>query len=250
MVSPDAQLPRLSVRLHDRKVMALISAQDGKADLLKRCHKIGAGCHQQQAAGCRLRVQWLDKNLLSRREPTRMKRRLIAMLVTLAAGIAVCQPPKDVSGWNNIKWGMTVAQAKTALGKQAVDAAPPGSPGSRFVDRLIVEGLHIGEIAAHAVVMSKRESDLVSHVNIGCDIPAFMSARADAFLTLKSLLIEKYRSPKSEDRKPGILDHETDVTVLWIFPATSITLSWDESPSLGFVTIRYMPTDKKALDVL
>ena len=39
-----------------------------------------------------------------------MKRRLLAMLI-LVAGIGLCQPPKDVDGWNKVKWGMTVAQA-------------------------------------------------------------------------------------------------------------------------------------------
>jgi len=47
-----------------------------------------------------------------------MKRRLIAFL-TLVTAVAVCQPPKDVDGWNKIKWGMTVKQAKSALGDQA-----------------------------------------------------------------------------------------------------------------------------------
>ena len=182
-----------------------------------------------------------------------MKRRLIAFL-TLVTAVAVCQPPKDVDGWNKIKWGMTVKQAKSALGDQAIEDAPlPNSPDTLFVDRLIVKGLQIGNIAAPATVMSKRGSDLVSHLNITCDVSmegGLEAIRADTFSHLKALLIEKYGKPKNEDRKPGILASEIDTTVLWIFPATSITLLWSESPTLGFVTIRYKPIDKKALDVL
>ncbi len=169
---------------------------------------------------------------------------------TLATSVAGCQP-KDVEGWSNLKWGMTVTEAKRVFGDQASE--PTEKPGPNFVliDRIIVKNIRIGDTTASAAIQTKRNSDVVTAVTIeaaGLHDPR----RADIFTMLKTMLIEKYGTPKNEDRKADGRGN-TDSTVVWSFPSTSIMLLWSEaSPRYGFgyVTIRYEAVDKKALDAL
>ncbi len=176
--------------------------------------------------------------------------RLIGVLSLTA--VAFCQP-KDVEGWSKIKWGMTVAESREAIGKQVSD--PTDAPGPNFVliNKFIVNDVKIGDIVAKAAVQTARNSDVVSAVTIeAAGLDETPGKRADTFSTLKRLLIEKYGTPKNEDRKQDGRG-DTDSTLLWIFPSTSITLLWSESSGrygIGYVTIRYKAVDKKSSDLL
>lgn len=175
---------------------------------------------------------------------------LTAALIA-AASVADCQP-KDVDGWGNLKWGMTVVEARSALGDQA--SKPTEKPGPNFIliDRIIINRLDIGSLKVRAAVMTNRDSEVISAVRIEAAMghDPQVPARGDIFTNLKTMLIEKYGSPKNEDRKTDKGD--IDSTVLWSFPSTSITLAWTEVPQydLGYITINYKAVDKKALGVL
>ena len=204
-----------------------------------------------------------------------MKRRLVAIL-TLAAGSLFCQPPKDVDGWNKIKWGMTVAQAKGALGDQAsdppdADAAPAlpskktktnasreeGKPNVNdpLSDRILIHDFKIGDMVTTVAIRSENGSDVISGVEIRCGVafpPGFKSpspSEKDKFALIKQLLMEKYGAPISEEHHPP-----SESKAVWIFPSTSITLLWADTSGMlraglvGSVTISYKMLNKK--DVL
>jgi hypothetical protein len=72
-------------------------------------------------------------------------------------------------------------------------------------------------------------------------------ASAVDFETLKSLLIEKYGKPATEDSHI----EEGVKSVTWIFPSTSIQLEITGAEShLGHILLIYSATDRKALDAL
>jgi hypothetical protein len=175
----------------------------------------------------------------------------LAWALAATAGIS-CQL-KDVQGWSVVKWGMSVSETKALFEDRAVE--PTEKPGPNFVliDRIIVKGVRIGDIRTEEVaVQTARDSDAVTAVTIrAVGINETPSIRSDAFATLKRLLIDKYGTPRNEDRKPsgrGAIDS----IVLWSFPSTPITLLWSETSGygLGYVTVQYRAVDKKILDSL
>src|SRR5450759_4370979 len=119
------------------------------------------------------------------------------------AGIAVGQTkPNDVDGWGKIKWGMTAADAKAALGDQAAESTEKANPYARLTESLVIGKLMVGDIPCRGTIYSKKGSDAVVSVTIRAgqaQDPAFL--RGVSYDSLKSLLIEKYGPPKSDDRR-------------------------------------------------
>lgn len=149
----------------------------------------------------------------------------------------------DVKGWNAIRWGMTVSQAKTALGSQAKDPTDEQKQGSKWPIRIVVNDIKLDdEIRGTALIETKPDSNFISAVSIeAAQFEDSAAHREYAFSKLKKLLTAKYGTPKSA----------TAEEVIWTFPSTSITLSRIESGvGLGFVTVFYEALDKKAMDAL
>jgi len=178
-------------------------------------------------------------------------------LTVVGVVIAQSLPPEDVPGWNIIKWGMTVDDARKALGDKAQTSTE--EPGAAFVDieKLVIKDLPVGDLVAECGIYTKRNSDVVTSVSLMFGkVEEPPSTRERSFDTLKRLLIEKYGQPKSEDRKaePNSFGRGQDVssTVLWVFPSTSITLLRHESIAYsdGYVTLTYRAADTKAKSVL
>jgi hypothetical protein len=182
-------------------------------------------------------------------------RLIVAALLVVVAVFA--QPPKDVAGWGKIKWGMTVAEAKAVLGDEAV---PENAPDQHFTypTKLRLLNVQIGAGTGTVKIQTKQNSDLVCVVTLLASPPAveeIPGERPMLFDRLNGMLVEKYGTPKTSDRKSvrslsGSDSIET--TVFWSFPSTSITLRWSEAPRfhVGYVSIEYKAVDKKALNTL
>jgi len=170
----------------------------------------------------------------------------------LLASTTILAQTKDTDGWDKVKWGMTVEQAKSAYGDQVEDSTIV--PGRNFVviDRLTVPNVKIGDVEMSASLQTPRGGDQITQISISlkADMQAPMLLRTHAFQRLKELLIEKYGRVTNEDRTTE-RDDLTN-TLLWSLPSTTISLIWRESTryQLGYVSLIYKAVDKKALDAL
>lgn len=196
----------------------------------------------------------------------------------LAASTIFCQP-KDVQGWDKVKWGMSVAEVRTTYGSrvsepigekqrllaslrargfaedseaiQRTQQMPESAPGSK----LVIKDIHVGDIiTASANVYTAKNSDSVAQVSISVGDDSTMTYREYAFKTLKPLLIQKYGTPKNEERRPNVTGSFMNTVLLWVFPSTSVKLVWSEDTNprhnIGSVQIEYKAIDKKTVDAL
>lgn len=177
----------------------------------------------------------------------------LTLPVLLAAAswctLAQADKPEDVKGWNKVTWGMSVADAKATLGDQATVSTVVPGPNFTDIERLTISNLPVGEdLVGRCGIQTKRNSDAVTSIQIRFgQVRDDPSTRERAFDILKRLLIEKYGSPKNEDRKAEPEDIKS--TVLWTFPSTSITLLRSESTryGLGYLTVTYRAAEKNIL---
>lgn len=172
-------------------------------------------------------------------------------LVGLVAVVACGQAP-DIQGWGKVRWGMSVAEARAALGSDASDPTERSGPNFKLIEKILVREVKVGDLTAKASIQTARGSDLITAVTLGFGVLRDgISYRSSGFSTLKRLLIEKYGPPKTEDRKPADRG-DIESIASWILPSTTITLLWHESPryDLGYLTLQYQARDKAALDVL
>jgi hypothetical protein len=154
----------------------------------------------------------------------------------LAIALPGQEKPKDVDGWDKIKWGMTLEEARDAYGVTA-----PFWENERWTS-LVLDPVKIGDMEMSGGADAKHGTHKVSQVgfSLGFDKPGY----AGGFDTLKTLLIQKYGPPVSEEKTTGY-GHWVK-RALWTFPSTSIVLEVEPA----FISLQYKATDKKALDKL
>jgi hypothetical protein len=166
--------------------------------------------------------------------------RLLTSLVVLGIALLGQTPPKDVEGWDKIKWGMTLKEARSAYKSEA----PPS--GNEYWTLQWLTTIKVGDISMDANAMAKPESDHVVRVRL--ELIYYLHPEGPsgpvAFDTLRTLLMQKYGTPSSDETKTKFGDPVHDV--LWTFPSTSILLELTKIS----VDVDYRATDKKALDVL
>lgn len=162
----------------------------------------------------------------------------LAMLAALASALWGQAKPKDIDGWDKIKWGMTIANARAAYSVET----PPERNGDWTLLNLkpvkmdgIEMGVQVGAGNRGNKVTSVR---LFSYFGLANSPP---KAGPQDFDTLRNSLLEKYGRSTNEELKHGE-NFRLIKTVLWTFPSTSILLSLEQStslPNLGNVELEY-----------
>ena len=181
------------------------------------------------------------------------------LVASFAVALLGQTPPKDVSGWDKIKWGMTLAEVRSAYNLPATTKEWPGREAGCFDSPIhyclpdrgpyidMDDPIEIGDIKMKPKVKAGYGSTKVVSVELA-DFGGATGSRNGVrnFDTLKTLLIQKYGAPVTQETKLDDIGAHVK-TVLWTFPSTAITLSLREEK---VIFLEYKMTDKKALDKL
>ncbi len=167
------------------------------------------------------------------------------LLTAIALPLLPAQPKdlnrdRDADGFGNIKWGMTVAEAKAAFsGLREPDRSELIS--GAFEERLIQPVLMIGSVEMTVSIQTKSSSDLITRIVL--KLAPFVQHRKSAFQFLSNNLTHNYGKPSHHDTR---MKEETEV---WALPSTTITLSWREEAAgkLRVLDITYEATNSKVL---
>jgi hypothetical protein len=167
----------------------------------------------------------------------------LAVFVALAVALAGQSKPKDVTGWDNIKWGMTIAEARSAY---RVDTQPE-TKGDWTL--LTLKPVKIGSVEMGVQVGARRGSDKITSVTLWSHFGLPSSSPSSGphdFETLKASLIQQYGLPAKEEAKRG-LNFRSIKTLVWTFPSTSIQMTMEQSaslPGLGNIDLDYSANEK------
>jgi hypothetical protein len=175
---------------------------------------------------------------------------LVALAFTLYGQPKPKDPaPRDIAGWDNIKWGMTIAEIRAAYGIQT-------EPESKddwtllYLKPVKIEGVEMGvQVGARAAGEKKPGGEKIAMVRLWSffGVPnAAPFAGAQDFDTLRNTLIQKYGHPANEESKRGE-NGRLIKTVLWTFPSSSILLTSEQStslPNLGTIYLDYTASNR------
>ena len=157
--------------------------------------------------------------------------------------LALYAQPKDVLGWDKIQWGMTMAQARAAYG---VDTQPESQDGWTLLklNPVKIGGVEMGvQAGAHEGSDKITMVRLWSYFGLATSAP---SAGAQDFDTLRTVLIQKYGDPASEETQHGE-NYRLIRIVRWKFPSTSIAMTLEQStsiPNIGNIILDYTAAGK------
>jgi hypothetical protein len=167
----------------------------------------------------------------------------LGALAALAAALYGEPKPQDVDGWDKIKWGMTIAKARSAYDIQT-------QPESRDDwTLLILKPVKMGDLEMGAEAGARHGSEKITWVRLwsyfGLPNSAPLAGPQD-FETLKNILIREYGAPANEEVKRGE-NFRLIKIVQWRFHSTSILLNLEQSsslPNLGNIYLDYSAAEK------
>jgi hypothetical protein len=172
---------------------------------------------------------------------TKVRAAVIAsLLVQIAATAAVAQQKvPDVSGWQNLRWGMTEDEVHSALaGEQLIQLSPShsyempddwiGPKEKMYATFKIV--IQLSNFKADAIPQFGRETQRLERVGI-------RNSFLESYSTFRDLLSEKYGSPRTTGGPLGN-------SLVWRFKTTTITLGRVDTQLVRFVSVVYVPTNR------
>ena len=132
--------------------------------------------------------------------------------------------PKDPGGWDKIRWGMTLDQARAIYPEQAkspeniIEAFSFG----HLLNELMLQGVQVGDdMVANVQLWSVPSTKLVRRIYVGLKLPA-EGARDELLVALT----QKYGAPTFRESRKVTCRQQTEDS--WIFPSTSIKLWFSE----------------------
>jgi len=174
---------------------------------------------------------------------------LAALAVGLFAQPAPQDPaPQDIDGWDKIRWGMTIAEARAAYD---IHTQPENKDNWTllYLNPVKMSGVELGVQIGARQVGAREGSEKIALVRLWSffGLPSSApSAGPQDFDTLKTALIQKCGHPAHEEMKRGE-NFRLIKTVLWKFPSTSILMTLEQSaslPNLGNIYLDYTATGK------
>ena len=131
--------------------------------------------------------------------------------------------PRDVYGWDNVRWGMTTSEVEHTLGKNVKKRKIRHDATDKMYSGLELKGILMGETELRASLWMSADTRKLTRIVF---IPNEQPSRyewAETFINLENYLVDKYGDPDIEktSNDPG-----TSADRKWIFPSTEIELSY------------------------
>lgn len=147
---------------------------------------------------------------------------LLFLFGSPASSPASSRPP-DVDGWESVKWGMTSSEVKALYGKDVKVHSPKEDSAEGVYSDLELSGLTIGGESWRASLwMDNATKKLRKIVFVPRESPGGYGW-AETFIKLEESLVDKYGAPDAEETSN---DPGTSAERKWVFPSTSIELSY------------------------
>lgn len=147
----------------------------------------------------------------------------IFILFVTTINISAGTKPKDIFGWDNVRWGMNTAEVEHTLGKDVKKRKVRHDETDKMYSGLELKGIAMGETQLRASLwMSDENNKLTRMVFIPKQQPS-QYEWAETFINLENYLVDKYGNPDIEktSNDPG-----TSADRKWVFPSTEIELSY------------------------
>jgi len=156
-----------------------------------------------------------------------MKTRLFSAILLLAffssLSTDAATRPKDVYGWDIVRWGMSSAEVEKILGADIEKRKTRVDEKENMYSDLLLSNIKIGNLEFRASLWMDMQSNRLVRVVFVPESEPSKYQWAEAFISIENYLIKMYGNP---DVKKTSNDPGTSADRLWIFPSTEIELSY------------------------
>lgn len=148
---------------------------------------------------------------------------ILLLLFFFSVTINAYSKPKDVYGWDNVRWGMSSVEVKKMLGENIEKRNIRVDEKENMYSEFQLRGVEFGRVKFRASLWMDMKSDkLVRIVFIPENEPSKYQW-AEAFISTEKFLNKEYGIPNlvKTSNDPG-----TSAERVWNFPSTEIELSY------------------------
>lgn len=175
-----------------------------------------------------------------------MKHIVSIILLILTLEVVVPAQSTDVMGWQDARWNMNESEILAKFGGQLVKLQEPEKFKDAYVN-YVISPYSIGTGKYTVRFQMNNESMKLDQVLIRLDQMDSKIPNELYFNQLDSLLTEKYKDPTwKNDRRGSTIKLERK----WVFPTTTISLSYLWMDVINLLTITYSPTKKSEAEKL
>lgn len=152
--------------------------------------------------------------------------------------------PKDVYGWDNVRWGMTGEEVQTILGKKLKKRKVRHDEKDQMYSGLELKGIEMGNTRLRASLWMSDNTEKLTRIVFIPEGQPSQYEWAETFINLENYLVSKYGDPDIEktSNDPG-----TSADRKWKFPSTEIELSYlqIEESELLLLVFSHVPSTPK-----
>jgi len=151
---------------------------------------------------------------------------LIAALIVLfvsSLSINAATRPKDVYGWDNLRWGMTAEEVQTILGKDVKKRNIRHDEKDNMYSSLQLRGIKIADNDFRASLWMDEDTNKLKRIVFVPEGQPVQYELAETFISLENYLVGKYGAPDIDKTSN---DLGTSADREWQFPTTEIELSY------------------------
>lgn len=150
---------------------------------------------------------------------------ITALMIFLISSLSLnaATKPKDVYGWDNVKWGMTGEEVQAVLGKEVKKRVAKHDKKDGMYADLELKGIKMGKGSFRASFWMDENTKKLKRIVF---VPEGQPAQyewAETFIGLENYLVERYGDPDLEETSN---DPGTSADREWNFPSTEIEMSY------------------------
>ncbi len=131
--------------------------------------------------------------------------------------------PKDVFGWDKVRWGMTGEEVQAVLGKEVHKRNAKHDKKERMYTDLELKGIKMGKGSFRASFWMDEETKKLKRIVFVPQGQPDQYEWAETFIDLENYLVGKYGDPDIEETSN---DPGTSALRMWNFPSTEIEMSY------------------------
>ena len=146
---------------------------------------------------------------------------VLVLLLALSSGAYT--KPKDVYGWENLKWGMPASEVESVLGKGVKKRKARTDEEYGIYTDLELRDISIGGKKFRASLWMDQDTKGLSKIVFVPQSEAEGYNWAETFITVEESLAVKYGGPDVEETSN---DPGTSAERIWSFPSTEIEMSY------------------------
>jgi hypothetical protein len=147
----------------------------------------------------------------------------LAIFLISSLSLSATTKPKDVYGWDKVRWGMTGEEVRAVLGKGVQERNAKHDKKEQMFTDLELKGIKMGKGSFRATFWMDEDSNKLKRIVFVPEGEPAQYELAETFIDLENYLVEKYGDPDLEETSN---DPGTSAEREWDFPSTVIDMSY------------------------